>query len=286
MNRQYLAYLLRNSGKKVFRRGKVVVVADPTLKELSKRGRKKIYGRDVDEALSVIWPLTGFASYKHLVAFIRFNWEMLFKHEKLSLISEKTKEFEKLIRIEPWFDRSKEVGTVEIDLAHHSEASGKGEFIYTLTATEIVTGWTELRTLKNKAMVWTRQALEEILRVMPVSVKKIHSDNGSECINAHVQRFCRESKIEFTRSRTYRKNDAPYVESKNWSLVRSYVGWRRYDTEEELRLLDRLLKSITIRHNLFMPHMRLVYKEKEGGKVRKSYEMEIPVNRVLKLIED
>ncbi len=87
MNRQYLASLLRNSGKKVFKRGNAVVVAYPTLRELSKRGRRSVYGRDVEEALSVIWPLTGFASSKHLVAFIRLNWEMLFKHEKLSLIS-------------------------------------------------------------------------------------------------------------------------------------------------------------------------------------------------------
>jgi len=102
------------------------------------------------------------------------------------LIGEKTKEFEKSIRIEPLFDRSKELGTVEIDLVHHSGVRGEGEFIYTLTATEIVTGWTELRALKNKAMVWTRQALKEFIRVIPVSVKKIHSDNVTECINAHA----------------------------------------------------------------------------------------------------
>lgn len=105
--------------------------------------------------------------------------------------------------------------------------------MYTLTSTEVSTGWTELRVIRNKAMVWPKAALEDIINKMPVLVRKIHSDNGSEFINAHVQRFCSERGIEFTSSRPYRKNDAPYVESKNWSLVRAYVvGRRRYKTEE------------------------------------------------------
>lgn len=68
--------------------------------------------------------------------------------------------------------------------------------------------------------------LEKILKAIPVPVRKIHSDNSSEFINAHVQRFCKEKGIAFTRSRPYRKNDSPYVESKNWSMVRAYTGWR------------------------------------------------------------
>ena len=67
---------------------------------------------------------------------------------------------------------------MEVDLVHHSGVSGKGEFIYTLTATEASTGWTELRALKNKAMVWTRKALEDVAHVMPIHMKKLHSDNG------------------------------------------------------------------------------------------------------------
>jgi len=92
---------------------------------------------------------------------------------------------------------------VEVDLVHHSGASGKGEFIYTLTATEISTGWTELRALKNKAMVWTRKALEDAAGVIPLPLKKLHSDNGSEFINAHEHRFCKRRGIGFTRFRLY-----------------------------------------------------------------------------------
>ncbi len=98
--------------------------------------------------------------------------------------------------------------------------------------------------------------------------------------------FCKEKGIEFTRSRPYRKNDAPYVESKNWSLVRAYVGWRRYDTEEELRALDRLLRLIAVRHNLFMPHMKLISRERKEGKTRRKYHMDTPLNRVLELVQE
>jgi len=130
----------------------------------------------------------------------------------------------------------------------------------------ISTGWTELRALRNKAAVWTTESLKDIVEKMPPPVKAIHSDNGSEFINAHVQKFCKLNGINFSRSRPYRKNDAPYVESKNWSMVRAYVGWRRYDTEEELEVLDRLLKLISVRHNFFMPQMKLIKKDRERGK--------------------
>jgi uncharacterized protein YueI len=102
---------------------------------------------------------------------------------------------------------------------------------------------------------------------------------------SYVQRFCKEAKIEFSRSRPYRKNDAPYVESKNWSMVRAYTGWRRYDTEEELKALQRLVKLVSIRSNLFMPQMKLTERIRIKGKVIKKYEMDTPLNRVLKLEE-
>jgi len=189
----------------------------------------------------------------------------------------------KSIQVESWFDKTREPGYVEVDLVHHSGASGAGEFIYTLTATEIVTGWTELEPIKNRAMVWSKSALEDICKRIPIPVRRLHSDNGSEFINAHVQKFCKDMGIEFTRSRPYRKNDAPYVESKNWSMVRAYTGWRRYDTGEELMILKRLLRLISLRNNLFMPQMKLVERQRLGRKVRKKYEMDIPLNRVLRL---
>ena len=319
LNKQYLGYLLRSCGKVIIRKGNIVVVADPAINALSQRGRKKVYGKEVLEVLKIIWRVSGYASSKHLVWFIRINHEKLFKDKMIKgLVTEGIKELllrispatvdrllkpyrdklklkgrysgnpfssnlKKSIKVESWFDKNREPGSVEIDLVHHSGATGKGEFIYTLTATELSTGWTELRAIKNKAMIWTKQSLEDIYKAMPVTIKKLHSDNGSEFINAHVQKFCRSANIEFTRSRPYRKNDAPYVESKNWSMVRCYTGWKRYDTEEELNILKRLLKLISTRSNLFMPQMKLIERIRINGRVKKKYEINTPLNRVLKL---
>ena len=126
--------------------------------------------------------------------------------------------------------------------------------LYTLTAKEISTGWTAVRALNNKAMISTRKALEDVYCLMPVPLRSCHFDNGSEFINAHLIGFCKEKRIYFTRSRPYRENGSPYVESNNWSTVRGrHTGWMRYDTDEKLKALDSLLRLITMRHNFFMP---------------------------------
>jgi len=97
MNRQHLAKLLRNTGRVVARKGNVVVVSDLSPKNLTRRGRKKIYGNDVVEASKKIWPLTGYASSKHLVAFIRLNHDMLFSHPEFKDLKQDTKD--KLLKI-------------------------------------------------------------------------------------------------------------------------------------------------------------------------------------------
>jgi len=82
--------LLRNIGNPIIRNGKVVVVADVTSNELSRRGRKKVYGKEILTLLKKIWPLTGFASSKHVVAFIKFNSDIIFNHANLKIIKQKT----------------------------------------------------------------------------------------------------------------------------------------------------------------------------------------------------
>jgi len=317
LSRKHLAFLLRHTGKTIYIRGKKVIL-DLELTQLSNRGRKKTYTEELIKPLLEVWRYSGYISSKHLVIFIRLNEDKLSSllerltpdvREKILKISASTVDrllkpvrdrmrlkskykrnpfssnLKRSIEVESWFDKPKIYGYVEIDLVHHSGVSGKGDFIYTLTVTEITTGWTELRALKNKAMTWTSNALKDIKKSMPVEIREIHSDNGSEFINAHIQRLCKEEGIKFTRSRPYRKNDAPYVESKNWSLVRAYTGWRRYDTEEEYKVLDKLLRLVSLRHNLFIPTMKLNSRERIGGKIKRSYNMNIPFNRVIEVGE-
>jgi len=168
---------------------------------------------------------------------------------------------------------------------HHSGAPSRGEFIYTLTCTEITTGWTELEVLKNKAMIWTARGLEDIFKRLPMDVKMLHSDNGSEFLNAHIQRICKDKGIEMSRSRPYKKNDSAYVESKNWSMVRAYTGWWRYDTEEEPKILRNLLRLVSLRNNIFIPQMKVKERKRVGRKIRKRYDIDTPLNRVLRLKE-
>lgn len=303
----------------MFKKKGMVVIGVYDRKRLSERGRKKVYGKEIEKVLFKIWVISGFISSKHLCAFIRLNSDILFSHYELrDLLNEeirtkllkispatidrllkrhrdrwelkkkyKTNPFssnlKRSIQVESWFDREQEIGSLEIDLVHHCGENPKGQFIYTLTATEINTGWTELIPLRNKAMVWSMNALKEGIKNMPIKIKKIHTDNGSEFINSYVKKFCEGNDIRFTRSRPYRKNDAPYVESKNWTMVRQYTGWRRYDTDQEYQILKKLLKLISLKHNLFIPQMKITEKTRINGKIKKKYQLDTPLNRILKI---
>ncbi len=121
-----------------------------------------------------------------------------------------------------WDD--KRPGFVEIDLVGHDGGDLNGEFCYTLTVTDIATGWTENRTVADKAQVHVFAALTDVVEHLPFPVKGIDSDNGGEFINEHLFRYCRNKKLKFTRSRSGNKNDGAHVEQKNWSVVRKAVG--------------------------------------------------------------
>ena len=135
---------------------------------------------------------------------------------------------------------NKQPGFLEIDLVGHEGGNASGDFCYTLTATDIATEWTEVRCIRNKAQIWTVDALKHIAKVLPFPILGIDSDNGSGFINAHLKRHCEKNHITFTRSRPYRKNDGCYVEQKNDIIVRRTAGYRRYDTDDELSLLNKI----------------------------------------------
>ena len=124
--------------------------------------------------------------------------------------------------------------------------------------------------------------LEKALARFPFAIRGIHSDNGSEFINNHLVGYCAKRKITFTRSRPYRKNDNCFVEQKNYSVVRRAVGYRRYDTPEELETLNGLYAALRLFTNCFQPSMKLIEKTRRGSKVRKKYDKaKTPYQRVL-----
>lgn len=148
--------------------------------------------------------------------------------------------------------------------------------------TDVYTGWTETKAVKNKAQVWVFEALQEIRKRLPFKLKGIDSDNGGEFINSHLFRYCKEEEITFTRARPYRKNDSCFVGQKNWSIVRKTVGYNRYDTEAELEALNELYRELRLYTNFFQPVMKLKEKKRRGSKVKKRYDKaRTPCRRVL-----
>ena len=173
-------------------------------------------------------------------------------------------------------------GFVEIDLVGHDGGLGSGDYLQTLDVTDVSTGWTETQAVRNKAQVWVFEALKEIRERLPFDLLGIDSDNGSEFINNHLLRYCKEQAITLTRARSYRKNDNCFVEQKNYSVVRRAVGYFRYDTEEELSLLNQLYSHLRLYTNYFQPSMKLMEKSREGSKVKKRYDRaRTPYQRVM-----
>ncbi len=178
------------------------------------------------------------------------------------------------IPVRTWADWDDAVpGFVEIDLVGHDGGNSSGEFCFTLTVTDIATGWTINRSVPNKAQRWVFAALEHVVASLPFPVLGIDSDNGSEFINAHLLNWCIEQKITFTRSRPGKKNDGAHVEQKNWARVRELVGYYRYDTGAELARLNEIWALDAEFTNYFLPQQKLVFKQRTGAKVTKRHDI-------------
>ena len=95
--------------------------------------------------------------------------------------------------------------------------------------------------VRNKAQVWVFEALQQIRERLPFELLGLDSDNGAEFINYQLHRYCEQEQITFTRSRPLRKNDNCFVEQKNYSVVRRFAGYARYDTETELEVLNQAM---------------------------------------------
>jgi hypothetical protein len=177
------------------------------------------------------------------------------------------------IPIRTWAEWSENrPGFVEIDLVGHEGGNSNGEFCFTLTMTDIATGWTINRSVKNKAARWVLEAIEEASGRFPFPILGIDSDNGSEFINAHLFEYCTNHQITFTRSRSGNKNDGAHVEQKNWTHVRQLVGYLRFDTDAELELLNRIWALDGIFTNYLLAQQKLVEKHRHGAKITKRYD--------------
>jgi hypothetical protein len=175
-------------------------------------------------------------------------------------------------------------GFLEIDLVGHEGGDPRGEFAYSLCCTDVASGWTEVRVVRNRARRWTHEALLDIRERLPFPVRGLDSDNGAEFINNNLAAWCEAEQITLTRSRPLHKNDCCYVEQKNWSVVRREVGYGRYDTDRERALIAEIYADLRLYVNYFLPSMKLRVKQRTGAKVVKRYDRPTtPYRRLLAL---
>ncbi|MCL5998007.1 MAG: transposase family protein [Chloroflexi bacterium] len=179
-----------------------------------------------------------------------------------------------------WDD--KRPGFEEVDLVQHDGGNPSGRFACTLNVTDVATGWTEMRAVQNKAQGRVFAALKHIRQRMPFELLGIDSDNGAEFINNELWRYTQEQAITFTRGRVGRKNDNPFVEQKNWSVVRRMVGYDRYETPKQVRQLNTLYDLCSVYTNHFLPVSKLVAKRREGSHLQRIFDdPKTPYQRVL-----
>jgi hypothetical protein len=321
LNRKYLLHLLANRGKTttVFFAGKrVTLKATPPKKTRKKRTGKTIYGPEVTASLKTIWEYFGFMCGQLLAPFIRANMAFLEQEqafhitpavkEKLLTVSSAT--INRKIKAErkkrllrgisgtkpgtwlkhtipirvhyPWNERKP--GFFEINTVHHCGNHESGEFNLTLDCTDVYSGWVVLFGLLNKAQKWVFLSLETLPQSLPFPLLGLDSDNGSEFINEWLRNWCESNAIRFTRSRPYHKNDNCFVEQKNNTCVRKYVGYYRFDSPAERDALNVPYRSLCPLLNYFLPTMKPVEKVKSGSRMRKVYE-KIPKSPYQRLLE-
>ena len=175
-------------------------------------------------------------------------------------------------------------GFVEVDSVAHCGTSMAGMFAFTINCVDIATSWTEQRAVWGKGERGVLQSIENIENSLPFDIQGFDCDNGSEFLNWHLYRYFvqRDKPIKFTRSRPYRKNDNAHVEGKNWTHIRQYLGYERFDNIEIVQQLNELYTSEwRLYFNFFIPSAKLVEKNRVGSKVIKKYdEPKTPFQRI------
>ncbi len=175
-------------------------------------------------------------------------------------------------------------GFLEADSVAHCGNSIAGEFVWSITYTDICSAWTENRAVWGKGSAGFVAQTKDVEENLPFSITAFWSDNGSEFMNYHFFRYFAERKlpINFSRSRPYKKNDNAHVEQKNWTHVRQLLGYDRFDKPELVALINNLYKTWSLFQNHFCPTRKLKEKIKINSKYIKKYDdPDTPYQRLL-----
>jgi len=276
------------------------------LKAKKKAGRKPIYDEKVTTVLKMIWLKANQPCSKRMLSVIPLwlpsyekHYQTLDEEVRHKLLNISAATIDRLlkparaqeqrkkntgtkpckilrtkipIRCESW-DVS-EPGFMECDTVAHCGGLMSGDFIWSLSCTDILTGWTENRCVYNKGAHGVLEQIIDIEEKLPFELKGFDCDNGTEFINHHLYNHFtdRPRKISFTRSRPYKKNDQAHVEQKNWTHVREWLGYERIDDPDLVIGINHFYALANTWQNYFQPCMKLVEKERIKSRYKKKYD--------------
>jgi len=176
-------------------------------------------------------------------------------------------------------------GWLEVDTVALCGGSVAGEFVWMVDGVDHATTWVEVRAMWGRGQHGTLEALKDMEESLPFALLGLDSDNGGEFLNYHVMRWLQERKrpVMMTRSRPYKKDDNAHVEQKNWTHIRQWFGYERYDNPEVVDPINELVRGPYGQLlNYFHASLKLESKEKKEGKIRRVYgEAQTPLARVL-----
>lgn len=179
----------------------------------------------------------------------------------------------------------KEPGFLESDTVAHCGNSLSGEFVNSLTVTDLFSGWTENRAMLTKTSEQIVGQVRKIEEKLPFLMKGFASDNGSEFLNhdLHFYLIKRDNPVEFVRRRPYKKNDNAHVEQKNFTHVRSLFGYSRFEDPELVVRMNEIYQAYwNPLWNYFTPCLKLKSKTRIGGRIKKEYDIpRTPAQRLL-----
>lgn len=282
------------------------------------KGRPPIYGPEVAEVLWEIWKLSEQPCGKRLCALLPLwlpayeDWKgRLTPQTRKNVLSISPAQADRLLKprkaeeerrsrcgtkpggllrsqipIRTRHDDVDAPGWLEADTVAHCGGSMEGDFIWSVTFTDIHTAWTCLRATWNKGEAGVVAGLEDVEERLPFALQGFDCDNGSEFLNWHLLRYLRdrqEGPVHFTRSRPYKKDDNGHVEQKNWTHVRQLLGYGRLEDPSLVKQINDLYVDVwEPLNNFFLPNTKLVGKTRTGGKLSREHDTPMtPCDRLL-----
>jgi hypothetical protein len=290
------------------RKSLIRLLGQPSLERRpSRTRRRRTYGPEVERVVAIVWESVDYVCAERLHPALLVTAQQLARFDECTLTPALATQLETIsvatlqrmlsrlgrprprlpqrgpeqanrlrqaapMRRIPW--ETREPGHLEVDLVHHAGDSAAGEYAHTLQLVDVATGWSERVALLGRSQRAVADAFRQVLARIPFPIRELHPDNGSEFFNNHLARLFGEElpNLTLSRSRPYHKNDNRFVEQKNATLVRAYLGHIRLDTATQVTALNALYEQLWVYYNLFQPVLHLAQKTIVDGTLRRQWD--------------